>query len=307
MASLNTDSFYLLQSPSALFRRRTFLFTPLYFQLFTLYYTHMSWSLRRQLIIILLLLFVFSSVVFAYLEPIIFKPASCSDGKKNGDETGIDCGGGCVNLCTADTKNPTVLWERSFNITEDVYNAIAYIENQNPAGISALPYEFRLYDTKGTYITRVDGVAIVPPSGRYAVIETGIKTGNAVVGTTTFAWQTPTVPWQKIPQNISSLRVQTSDISLDVSGSVPKLFATLTDSSPTIPLLNINVAGILYDKDDNAISVSKTYVHDLQPDKPLPIFFTWPKSFTTPIVRYEILPIVDIFSTGDFAQKLIQK
>ena len=267
----------------------------------------MSWSLRRQLIIILLLLFVFSSVVFAYIEPIIFRPASCSDGKKNGDETGVDCGGSCINLCTSETKDPTVLWERSFLITDDVYNAVAYIENQNPAGNAALPYEFRLYDTKGTYITRVDGTAIVPPSGRYAIVETGIKTGNAVVGTTTFTWQTPTVPWQKIPQNISTLRVQTSDISLDTSTSVPKLFATIADSSPIIPLLNINVAAILYDKDDNAISISKTYVHDIQPDQTQSIFFTWPKPFVTPVVRYEILPIIDIFSTQTAATALLPK
>lgn len=267
----------------------------------------MSWSFRRQIIIILLLLFVFSSVVFAYLYPVIFRAPTCSDGKKNGDETGIDCGGGCVNLCTSETKNPTVLWERSFLITEDVYNAIAYIENQNPAGISALPYEFRLYDTKGTYITRVDGVAIIPPSGRYAIVETGIKTGNAVVGTTTFAWQTATVPWQHIQPDISSLRVKTSDISLSTDSSVPKLFATITNSSPIIPLLNISIAAVLYDKDNNAISVSKTYVHDLQPDKPQSIFFTWPKAFSTPVVRYEILPIIDLFSTKEAAKNIIAK
>ncbi len=257
----------------------------------------MSWSFRRQLIIVFLLLFVFSSVVFYYLEPIIFMAPSCTDGKKNGDETGIDCGGGCVNLCTPDVKNPTVLWERSFNITDDVYNAIAYIENQNSAGISALPYEFRLYDTKGAYITRVEGVAVVPPSGRYAIVETGIKAGNAIVGNTTFDWKTPNVPWKHIPSEISALRVKSSDVSLDTSNFVPKLFATLSDSSPTIILRNLQVAAILYDENDNAISISKTYVHDLPPGKDLPVYFTWPKPFKTPIVRYEILPTVDIFST----------
>ena len=269
----------------------------------------MSWSFRRQLIIIFLLLFVFSSVVFAYLYPVIFKAPSCTDGKRNGDETGLDCGGSCVNLCTVDTKNPTVLWERSFLITEDVYNAIAYVENQNPAGISSLPYEFRLYDTKGTYITRVEGTAVIPPSGRYAVVETGIKTGNAVVGTTTFSWLpiSPNVSWQHIPSEISTLRVKTSDISLMAESSIPKLFATISDNSPIIPLLNIQIAAILYDANDNAISISKTYVHDIQPDKPQQIFFTWPKPFSTPIVRYEILPMIDIFSTKTNSQNIIPK
>ncbi len=257
----------------------------------------MSWSLRRQLFIVFLALLVFSGVVFAYLEPIIFMAPTCTDGKKNGDETGIDCGGSCMDLCTADTKNPTVLWERSFDVTEDVYNAIAYIENSNDAGISALPYEFRLYDTKGTYITRVDGTAVIPPSGKYAIVETGIKTGNAIVGSTTFEWKTPDVPWQRISKSISSLRVKTSDISLNTDTSIPKLFATIQDSSPIITLKNLQIIGILYDGSDNAVGVSKTFVHNLPPDTSIPIYFTWPKAFAVPIVRYEIIPVIDIFST----------
>ena len=261
----------------------------------------MSWSLRRQLLIIFLALIVFSGVIFVYLYPVIFKAPMCTDGKKNGTETGVDCGGDCTNLCTNETKNPTVVWTRSFQVTEDVYNAIAYIENPNDAAIAALPYEFRLYDPKGTYITRVDGTAVIPPSGRYAIVETGIKTGNAVVGSTTFEWQTPTVPWQHISPSISSLRIKTSDISLNTSMSVPKLFATISDSSPVIPLRNIQVVAVLYDGSDNAVTISKTFVHTLEPEQDMPIYFTWPKSFTAPIVRYEIIPVIDVFATQENA------
>lgn len=258
----------------------------------------MSWSLRRQLFIIFLLLLVFAGVVFAYLEPIIFRAPTCSDHKQNGNETGVDCGGDCVDLCMSDVKKPTVLWERSFLISDDVYNAVAYIENQNNAAISAMPYEFRLYDTKGTYITRVDGTAVIPPSGTYAIIETGIKVGNATVGTTTFDFGTPDVPWQHIASNISSLRVGTSNISLDTSSSTQKLFVTVENNSPIIPLKNLQVAAILYDKNDNAVSVSKTFIHTLDAGADMPIYFTWPRPFPTAVVRYEIIPMIDVFSTG---------
>ena len=258
----------------------------------------MSWSFRRQLFIIFLLLLVFSGVVFAYVAPIIFRAPTCSDMKQNGNESGVDCGGDCVNLCTSDVKKPTVLWYRSFLISDDVYNAIAYIENQNSAAITAMPYEFRLYDTKGTYITRVDGTAMIPPSGRYAIIETGIKVGNAIVGTTTFDFGTPKVPWVRIPSNISSLRVGTSDISLNTSSSTQRLLVTVNNKSPIVPLKNLQVAAILYDKSDNAVSISKTYIHELPAGWNLPIYFTWPRPFANPVVRYEIIPMIDVFSTG---------
>ena len=257
----------------------------------------MSWSLRRQLLIIFLLLIVFSGVVFAYVEPIIFRAPTCSDHKKNGNENGVDCGGDCVNLCTTDVKEVKVLWQRSFLITDDVHNAVAYIENQNDAAISAMPYEFRLYDVKGTYITRVDGTAIIPPSGRYVIMETGIKTGNAIVGSTTFEFKTPTVPWVHIDPAISSLRVGTSDISLVTSSSTQKLLATIQDRSPITSLANLQVAAILYDANNNAVSVSKTFIHDLPPQKSVPIYFTWPKPFPVSIIRYELIPMIDVFTT----------
>lgn len=257
----------------------------------------MPWSLRRQIFIIFLLLFIFSGVVFWYVRPIIFAVPTCTDGKKDGDETGIDCGGSCVNLCTDEVKPPIVVWERSFLISDDVYNSVAYIENQNDAAISEMPYEFRLYDTKGTYVTRYDGTAIIPPSGRYVIMATGIKVGNATIGSTTFDFKTPSIPWQRIKPEISSLRVGTSNLSFATSTSVQKLNATIQNKSLTIPITNLEVAAILYDKDDNAVNISETYIHTLPAQAQMPIYFTWPRPFAVPVVRYEIIPIIDVFNT----------
>ena len=79
--------------------------------------------------------------------------------------------------------------------------------------------------------------------------------------------------------------------------TIPKLTATLTNPSVTTTLNNTSVAAIMYDGSDNAINASKTFVPKLAPGASVPIFFTWPQPITTPIVRYDIIPIIDIFHT----------
>ncbi len=222
----------------------------------------------------------------------------CTDGVQNGDEAGIDCGGTmCTNLCTSQVRVPTILWARAFPVTENVYNVAAAIENKNNAGTRAIPYEFRIYDKDNILLARRDGVALVPPLGRYTIVETGIQTANASVGTTTFAFSSTPALWERIPDDVAHLRVSTSNIALDTTGVVPKLSATLRNSSPTVTLTNTVISAVLYDASDNAVNVSKTIVPMLGPGASQTAVFTWPHAFPTPVVRYDIIPVVDVFHT----------
>ena len=257
----------------------------------------MSWSSKRQIIIVLILLIAIGGTAFVHYRDRIFVAPTCTDGKMNGTEVGVDCGGSCTNFCSSQIQLPTVLWSRSFKVATSVYTAVASIQNQNDAAISAIPYEFRLYDPSGIYIGRVDGTALVPPSGTYAIVETGIQTGNATVASTTFEFGKAAVPWTRVDPVIEKLRASTSNISLDTSGSIPKLSATLTNSSPTITLKNLNVAAILYDVNGNAITASKTFIPKIAPQGSTNVVFTWPSPITTPVVRYDILPVIDVFAT----------
>ena len=257
----------------------------------------MTWAARRRIIIVCIVIAFLGSIVYWHELPNIFKAPTCSDGIQNGDETGIDCGGTmCSTMCTADITLPTVLWVRSFPVTPDVFNAAAYIQNKNDAATRAIPYEFRLYDSKSILIARRDGVAIVPPLGNYMIVEPGIQTGSATVASTTFDFSATPATWERVPDSEGKLRVSTSNSLLDVSGSIPKLSATVTNPSPTVKLYNTTVAAVLYDADDNAVNVSRTVIPVLGPQASTPVVFTWPQTLGVPIVRSELLPIIDIFN-----------
>jgi hypothetical protein len=161
-----------------------------------------------------------------------------------------------------------------------------------------MPYEFRLYDEKGVFVARVQGSAVIPPSGSYAIVETGIQTGTANITSTTFEFGKSTVPWMRIDGEISKLRLSSSNIALDTTGVVPRLSATLLNASPTTTLRGVSVAAILYDANNNAITASKTFVPEFVPQTSQSVFFTWPKAIATPVVRYDILPTINVFTSS---------
>lgn len=257
----------------------------------------MSWAARRRLVIFLVACVIVGGGVFYFLSPSIFKAPMCTDGKQNGTETGIDCGGTCTNLCSFEVRLPTILWSRSFAVTDSVYNAVASIENKNDAGVRAIPYEFRLYDSNGILVARRDGTARIPPLGRFAIVETGIVVGNGIVARTTFEFSSNPVLWERIPSEIEKLSLSTNSIKLDTSGTTPRLSAMLTNPSSTVTLNNTVVAAILYDANDNAVNVSRTLVQKIDPEGSAPVFFTWPRALSAPVVRYDIIPIIDVFDS----------
>ncbi|HEU5114911.1 MAG TPA: hypothetical protein VFT82_04055, partial [Candidatus Paceibacterota bacterium] len=122
-----------------------------------------SWSTRRRwsyLLIFAALVVLFFGVPFFFL---FYKAPTCFDGKQNGNETGIDCGGSCARLCPADFAAPRVLWSYSVQVVPGVFNSLAYVQNPNPSvEADNVPYLFRLYDSQGLLIAERTGKAFVP-------------------------------------------------------------------------------------------------------------------------------------------------
>ena len=69
----------------------------------------------------------FTAVYYLYL----FQPASCFDGIQNHGETGVDCGGPCVRICTASVASPEIEWVQAFENGSGQYNAVASVNHPN--------------------------------------------------------------------------------------------------------------------------------------------------------------------------------
>jgi len=256
----------------------------------------MNWALKRQFIYILCIVLFCAIVAFIILYPSLNKPPTCDDGVQNGTETGIDCGGSCPYACADQMSQPTVLWARAFEVVPGRYNAVAYIVNHNKnVAAEKVSYRFRFADENNIYIGMREGTTFIPPAGDFAVFEPAIDVGNSIPVYTDFQF-TETPAWLQVsPDEISQLKVSVSNIQLSGEGTNPALSANVNNNSLyNIP--NVNVVAILYDKLGNAVSVSSTYLNQLNPLTSSDINFTWPQPFSQDVVAKELIPMYDILS-----------
>lgn len=232
------------------------------------------------------------------IVPKLQKEPTCFDGKQNGTEQGVDCGGGCAKLCAFQTTDVVVKWSRVFPVTSTVANAVAYIQNPNIyAAARNVPYQFKIYDADHQFITEREGLAYIAPNGASAIFEGGIQVGSRVPKYAEFKF-TEDPLWVSLDPRINTITVVPSNPQMEGFESKPKVSGTITNVSDRYGVRNISVIAILYDKDENAVGASQTLIQALGPKQQSPVYFTWPAPFYSQVVKTELLPRFDVFKVS---------
>jgi len=253
------------------------------------------WALKRQILYSTIIILFFGGLGFLIAYPYINVAPTCTDGKQNGVETGVDCGGSCMRACTIQVDQVSILWSRTFQVVPGRYNAVAYLENHNEnKAVYKLKYRFRFADKDNIYIGKRDGETYIPPKGKFAVFEPAIDLGNSIPVHTTFEFTEEPI-WVTVSKElINQLKVFVTDIKLENQETEPKLTALVTNNS-LYRIPEISFVVILYDALGNAVSVSHTYLDVLQGEEKDNLNFTWREPITSSIVLKEIIPIFNIF------------
>ena len=249
----------------------------------------MSWgtSRRNTVIFLVIVVLIIPVIVGGFL--IIYQKPNCFDGRQNSDETGIDCGGSCELVCTQETLDPVVEWERFFQVNEGVYNVVAYVENQNPnAGSRNVPYIFKLFNRDGVLIEQRNGSTRIRPKSVVPIIENGLRTLKQVPTRVSFEFSEDIIFEKENPQELS-LIVKDEDFFIDNS---PKVSATLQNITLE-SVEDISVIVLLFDTFDNVVATSSTFVEEVSAEGSKDVTFTWPNSLKEEVSRIEVIPIYE--------------
>lgn len=255
----------------------------------------LSWSSKRKLFYFSIVFGAIAIALVILIYPYFNKEPTCFDGKMNGSESGIDCGGVCEKVCTQEALQLVTLWARPFEVTPGKYNVMAYIENQNrESGIPSINYEFKLYDAENIFIGRTSGNTFIGSNDRTAIFAAGVEVGNRIPARATFQFTSyPT--WLKVNrEQRNALAVSAEDQLLSNPFDNPKLEAMIVNKTLT-EMKNLDVYAILYDEDDNVMTASKTLIDVLPKNSKAPVVFTWPKPFSKRPTRIDIFPQVNVF------------
>jgi len=236
----------------------------------------LTWAQKRQAMyitgIVIFFLIVGLSIYFAFF----YNRPTCFDGKQNGDEVGVDCGGSCERICDEQTRTLTVVWAEALSVIGTRYNVVAYIENANvDYEVRNVDYEFTFYDATGREVGRRNGSTFIPRNMRIAIFEEGVDEGTPIVRTefeftSQPEWYIDTTP---DPQ----FRIEDKHISREETN--PRVEATIINMSPKT-LRNIDAVSIIYDDFGTPIASSRSIVERLEAGASQRVVYTWPQPYT---------------------------
>lgn len=217
---------------------------------------------------------------------LLYEPPTCFDGKKNGEEAGIDCGGSCEKVCPFQATDLIIHWDKAFEIRPSSWGVVAVIENPNNAVAFDVPYAFKLLDEDGILISEVVGEAFIPAGQRFAIFESGVEVGNRRPVQEFFEFDLENIVW--LTPTGDKLSVEVLETRLSESSSETRLEARL--SNPQVaPVENVEAVGILYDIDGNMVASSETFVDIIEGEGSRAVVFTWPGNFSASVTRREVL------------------
>ena len=223
---------------------------------------------------------VFALVYMLYL----YNPPTCFDNVQNGEERGVDCGGACSRICAFEIIQPSSVWARSFRVSDNQYNAVAYIENKNRiAATPEIGYTFSLYDEKGL-ITERSGVTILPPDSVYPIFESRIDTQGRVP-TQTFITLDEASLWVPAVAADSQFTVKTRQ--LFNADTKPRLEAILQNNELT-EIKKVEIIATIFDANGNALTSSRTFIDNFPPRSEETAVFTWPEPIAKTVRSCEV-------------------
>lgn len=257
----------------------------------------MNWAQRRKLAYVMGVLLVLAGLLSLAVRQATKEAPTCYDRKQNQGEVGVDCGGPCTFYCKNELADPKVRWQRAFTIRPGIVHAVAYIEHSYPtAAARSISYTFKIYDDKNTLIGERTGSTYLGPMGRTAIVENLIQTGNVTPALVRFSINPP-LPWEKIPVDFSQVVIKTDQTLLESLEKSTRLTATIENTS-RYAFRDMDVVAILYNKDDNAITVSSSKLALLPAQDSKTLVFTWPFVMPEQVVRVEIIPRFNPFTAS---------
>lgn len=248
-----------------------------------------SWSKNRKLIYggSTIIIIAGAIIIPAFLH--FYKAPTCFDGAKNGNEQGTDCGGSCSRLCqNAFLSVNGAAWVRYEEVAPHLYNVAAYIVNPNTEGeASHVPYHIVLYDKDGVIITDRSGTVTLPPRRNTLAFQGAINVGKRIPAKALFEF-TEAPNWHKRIDPLAKISIGDKSYTEDSYGSA---LSVTMNNKDVLPITNLSVYIVLYDKDGNALGFSKTVLDEIPANISAIAPFTWPLDRKGAVISIEVLPV----------------
>lgn len=260
---------------------------------------------KKRIMIIgiyLIIFLIFGIFLYSWLKP----APNCTDGKKNQNETGIDCGGVC-NPCEKTYKvQDLIVVEKAFVLGgQGKYDLMMRVSNpNNQIGAKSFAYEFSLKDASGNVLSKKSGSSFVLPVESKYVIETDLESGAVP---TDVEVKLENIQWEEFfsyaRPEINIYNKKYDLISSGIGFSEAK--GLLRNESPfDFDLIKINI--VLRDEMGKALAFNKTEMRTVNSQEERDFRLLWPVNFPGSVQGVEMESEVNVFNSDSFSKRYIK-
>lgn len=260
---------------------------------------------KQAFIIFIYLLFLLSFLggiffLFFYQAP------SCTDGKKNQDETGIDCGGRCSEYCLADLVSaPLRISEGEVLAYKDTSSdAIGTVRNPNSkAALKSADYTFTLYGTNGQVVGEAKGEFSLLPLEERTLVSLGLPVAKRAVARAELTVSNE--EWVAFPDftEAPDIKIANQQFGL-LSGAAGYAEAKgLVQNKSPYDIRTLGIVVVARDENGQALSVNRTTMNTLQSGETRDFRLVWPESFEGVPARADMEIHFDMLAEDAFIQQ----
>jgi hypothetical protein len=249
--------------------------------------------------IYLLIFFLLGWMIYSLMKP----GPTCTDGKKNQNETGIDCGGVCRACEKTYQTQDLIIKEKAFVPGgQGKYDVMVRVSNPNNqiAG-SSFSYDIKLKDASGIVLAEKSGKSFILPVESKYIIETGLET-NGIPAQTEVSIDIP--EWEEFfGYERPELNIYNKRYELISSGiGYSKAFGLLRNESP-FDFNTVKIKVVLRDAGGQPIAFNKTEMNTINSGEQRDFSMIWPTSFPGEVQGVEMEAEADVFNTQNFIKK----
>lgn len=257
------------------------------------YTSDMSWASERRLIILFIIGVAILAILGTFLYVNLHRAPTCTDGVQNQGETGIDCGGPCPYLCTAEQHAPIVSVQRVLPAGTGRVDFVSSITNTNPmAATKKVSYTVSLFGGDQILIQQFDGSVELPPGATVPIFIPNLSVGSQTMVHGFLTIATTSIQWYALPTDPRVVPV-VSNTTLTNASSTPRIDAVLTNASIT-SIDSMRVVVLVSDAGGNIIAASQTVVPTVPAQGQATATFTWNAPFPGTAATIKVIPIVPL-------------
>jgi hypothetical protein len=258
----------------------------------------------KQVFYIALYIVVFGLIIYQIVNYVIYRP-TCTDGKMNQTESGIDCGGKCQPCLKEYLTKDLIVMEKAY-VTEGHgrYDLVAKIKNPNSnVGSSSFTYQFILTDSSGQQIISKEGKGFILPSEEKYLLEIGISS-DAVLAN--LEVKIKDVVWEEFTgYDEPDLVITNKEFKEIASGVGYYEVKGLMRNESAFDFTIINMKIILRDGAGKIIAVNTSEMRTINSGEERDFRQVWPNKFSGDVRSVEVDPEANVFQTETFMKKYL--